>query len=127
MRVPFPDLVEKGRVATGTYATGRGEPFGAFFLKHPAGEHLKVVASDGSYWAEHGLPGPPWEHVSVSHRDRCPTWAEMCFVKDLFFGPDEWVVQFHPARADYVDHHPHALHLWRVVGVEFPRPPKECV
>ena len=27
-----------------------------------------------------------WEHVSVSLRNRCPTWDEMCLVKDIFGG-----------------------------------------
>ena len=41
-----------------------------------------------------GLPGEPWEHVSVSTvaRDRVPDYQEFCWIKDLFFGPDEWVV-----------------------------------
>jgi len=51
----------------------------------------------------------------------------MCWVKSLFWGPDEWVVQFHPAEADYVNRHPNCLHLFRPVGVSFPVPPKECV
>lgn len=58
---------------------------------------------------------------------RTPTWEVMGWVKDLFFGPDEWVVSFHPMTADSVNVHPGVLHLWRVVGVEFPRPPKVCV
>ena len=44
---------------------------------------------------------------------RCPSWAEMCWVKDLFFGPSEAVIQIHPRAEDYVDDHPGCLHLWR--------------
>jgi len=71
-----------------------------------------VIASDGG----------GWEHVSVSRQDRCPTWAEMCEVKDLFFGSDEWVLQYHPAASDYVNVHPFCLHLWRPIGADFPKP-----
>ena len=27
-----------------------------------------------------------WEHVSVSLQNRCPTWDEMCRIKDIFLG-----------------------------------------
>ena len=58
-----------------------------------------------------------WEHVSVHARrrlqSRIPTWREMCHVKDLFWDPDDLVLQFHPRRADYVNQHEHVLHLWR--------------
>jgi len=74
---------------------------------------LTIVFSDGK----------GWEHVSVSTRGRCPNWPEMCFVKALFWSADDVVIQFHPAEADYVNQHPHCLHLWRPVGVTLPTPP----
>ena len=46
-------------------------------IKTPAGATLRVLFSDGL----------GWDHVSVSLADRCPTWAEMCFIKDLFLRP----------------------------------------
>jgi hypothetical protein len=64
---------------------------------------LCVIASDGL----------GWEHVSVSTLVRCPTWEEMCFVKALFWDDDDCVVQFHPPKSEYVNHHPYCLHLWR--------------
>lgn len=65
-----------------------------------------------------------WDHVSVSivDVDRCPTWEEMCDVKRLFFKPDECVVQFHPEESEYVNIHPHCLHLWRFQKSPFPVP-----
>lgn len=70
--------------------------------------------------------GGGWEHVSVTMRNqkRCPTWDEMCAIKDIFFQPDECVVQYHPAQQDYVNLHPHCLHLWRPADGGFPRPPQ---
>lgn len=54
-----------------------------------------------------------WEHVSVELcARRLPTWGEMCEVKDLFFDPEEEVVQIHPKKSEYVDM-VEALHLWR--------------
>lgn len=89
---------------------------------------LFVIASDGS-----DVPPPhQWEHVSVHVRlqrgdTRLPTWDEMCRVKRLFWAADDVVVQFHPAEADYVNRHPHVLHLWRSVNQPQPTPPKEFV
>ena len=134
MRDKVPDVLEKGRVRTDPHFPG--EFFGRFVVKGPAGDRLFVIASgaDPEGWASLGLPGPPFEHVSVSVRGpdgkpagRCPTWEEMCFVKGLCWRPDECVVQYHPPEAEYVNHHPHCLHLWKPVGVEVPRPPAETV
>lgn len=68
-----------------------------------------------------------WEHVSVSKRHECPSWDDMCFVKDLFWGPDECVVQFHPRESEYVNMAKNCLHLWKQVGVAFPEPEKSRV
>jgi hypothetical protein len=51
----------------------------------------------------------------------------MSNVKNLFWGSDECVVQFHPAEKDYVNIHPHVLHLWACPNIKFPMPPKEMV
>lgn len=72
--------------------------------------------------------GLGWEHVSVTvaplnkNATRCPTWEEMCHVKDLFWGEDEVVIQYHPAKKDYVSTHEFCLHLWKPIGVELPTP-----
>lgn len=73
-----------------------------------------------------------WEHVSVHIMDmggkqRIPTWAEMCAVKDFFWGPEEVVVQFHPAKSHYVNNHGSVLHLWRWTKSQFPAPPEILV
>lgn len=67
--------------------------------------------------------GGGWEHVSASSRVRCPTWAEMEFVKRMFFEDHETVMQLHVPATEHVNVHPFCLHLWRPVGVEIPRPP----
>jgi hypothetical protein len=33
------------------------------------------------------------------------------------------VMQLHPARVDYINFHPHCLHLWRPVDATIPLPP----
>ena len=85
---------------------------GAFIIPLRHGQTVFVIASDGA----------GWEHVSVSRKDRCPTWDEMCQVKALFWGDQDCVVQFHPPRSEYVNNHPNCLHLWRQAGAEFSMP-----
>lgn len=68
-----------------------------------------------------------WDHVSVSLKSRTPTWQEMSFIKDMFFKDEECVLQYHPAKSDYINIHNNVLHLWRQQGVEITLPPKEMV
>lgn len=104
---PAPNLaVERYRIRTGALATSRVDGNnGAFELPSPTkgAGMLTLMVSDGA----------GWDHVSVSTPTRCPTWEEMCHVKDLFFGPEECVVQYHPPRSVYRNYHPFCLHLWR--------------
>jgi len=114
MKVP-----EQYRVLTGPMGSdARFGNNGAFRVPLKTNKQtVNVIASDGEGWC----------HVSVSRSDRCPTWDEMCEVKDLFFGPDEWVVQFHPAASDYVNHHPYCLHMWQPIGAPLLKPPSWMV
>lgn len=110
---------ERYRIGTGRYGTTEANGCnGAFWIPvHSTlkgGPPLRVIASDGEYW----------EHVSVSLPNRCPTWVEMCHVKELFWDDEDVVMQLHPARSDYVNYHPHCLHLWRPAnGQQIPLPP----
>lgn len=71
--------------------------------------------------------GDEWEHVSVSCADRCPTWDEMAKVKELFWGEDETVLQFHPRKDKYRNVHPYCLHLWKRKGEDHLLPPQELI
>lgn len=75
---------------------------------------LRCICSDGM----------GWKHVSVSIEsdNRPPKWDAMCFIKDLFFEPEDWVVQFHPAKSEYVNYHPGCLHLWMPLEAKMPTP-----
>lgn len=112
--------VEKYRIQIGKLASDASYGNnGAFLLKTKDGVDLFVIVSDGA----------GWEHASVSpaNRTRCPTWEEMCFVKDAFWEKHETVVQYHPAEENYVNMHPYCLHLWKPIGVEIPMPPSFLV
>lgn len=73
--------------------------------------------------------GGGWDHVSVCPFDRrhVPTWDDMCLLKYMFFRDDEVVVQYHPAKSEYVNNMPNCLHLWRSQLVTMPTPPSIMV
>lgn len=97
-------------------ASNPGDPYGWFEIPYKS-VTIKVMACAGE------LPDLLWDHVSVSLENRCPNWTEMSYVKDLFFGEDETVVQFHPKKSEHVNVHPHCLHLWKRIGEEYELPP----
>lgn len=79
-----------------------------------------------------------WEHVSVSLGvrikgkgskpvDRCPTWEEMCYIKELFWSDDTTVMQLHPPKSEHVNNHAYCLHLWRPTTELIPLPMAEQV
>ena len=71
--------------------------------------------------------GLGWDHVSVSLEHRCPTWEEMCWVKGIFWHEHESVIQYHPAKDEYVNCHKFCLHLWKPQNCVLPAPPPEFV
>jgi len=109
MRVP-----EKQRIITGIGASDSSYGNnGAFFIPSKNRKCIfKVIASDGR----------GWEHVSVSLPNRCPTWNEMCYIKDIFWEDDKTIIQYHPAKSEYINNHPFVLHLWRPVNQKIPKP-----
>ena len=122
------------RVRTGIRAsTDADENNGYFVFKHPADKRLKfqIGIADGG----------GWDHVSVTvvskvlqlsnhpqyPNSRIPLWHEMCFIKDLFWLPEESAFQLHPPQSMYVNDHPHVLHQWWSQTESFPMPPMEYV
>lgn len=120
MRATLPEKLERGR-RRGNPSWG---PYGQFFVRGPEDAMLCIIASgaDDDDGAAQG-----WEHVSVSAPRRTPTWAEMCFVKDLFWDEEETVLQFHPPKSQYVNNHPYVLHMWRNKNAPAQLPPSILV
>ena len=126
---------EEHRVTEGDFATtsedGRKGLFKFFadIRNRKKNKQAICVVTDGS-------AGSGWEHVSVhvryrnrsgSWKSRTPSWSEMCRVKEVFWGPEECVVQYHHPESEYINNHPSCLHLWKPLTAEMPRPPKELV
>ena|SRR6516162_9585380 len=107
MRRLLSEKFQNGRLREGYYRSSPSDgPMGVFIVQGPCGTELIIMSSGVDQ--EDG-----WEHVSVSTKRRPPNWQEMSFVKDAFWHDDEVVVQFHPAKKDYINCHPNCLHLWR--------------
>ena len=73
--------------------------------------------------------GGGWEHVSMRplKKGYIPSWSEMCDLKDMFFHDSEVVVQYHPAKSEYVNNVANCLHLWRPLEAVMPTPPSIMV
>ena len=112
--VPHKSRITHGAMGSGDWAGNNG----AFQIWLSNRTDAMVVASDGQ----------GWEHVSVrmvdksTGQDRTPTWAEMCKIKDIFWDAEDCVIQYHPAKSEYVNNHPNVLHLWRPTEHVIPTP-----
>jgi len=110
------------RVRTGPWAsTDEIGNNGVFIIPYETGMFY-TIASDQM----------GWDHVSVHKKDMLgnlmtPDWNDMCYLKDVFWGEDDCVVQYHPKDKDYVNIHSNVLHLWKCQTQEFPMPPKIMV
>lgn len=122
-------FLNEHRIRVGHYRSTPSDGFNGMFEFALPGEarRIRCLASDGS-----GLEGtvieskPKWQHVSVSfgpNAKTTPSWKLMCRIKDLFWDENDVVVQFHPAKSEYVNFHPHCLHLWRSLDQPQPIPP----
>jgi hypothetical protein len=108
---------EKYRVGQGFFKTTAEDGNNGAFLVMCSGRLLRCIASDGD----------DWNHVSVSLPNRCPTWDEMSFVKNQFWGEDDTVIQFHPKKSQHINNHRFCLHLWQKQGQEHELPPSDMV
>lgn len=109
--------IEKWRVRSGPLGSNHTYGNNGCFKIPLGAKTASVMISDGD----------GWEHVSVSFADRCPYWDEMCQIKNIFWAADETVIQYHPSKLNYVNNHPHCLHLWRPLSKSLPLPPTYMV
>lgn len=98
-------------------------------------QHVDVDGGSGEVWFGRVSGsviwsyGGGWEHVSFAPFKRyyMPSWDDMCRIKNIFFYPEEWAVQYHPAESEYVNNVPNCLHLWRPTDQVLPTPPSWMV
>ncbi len=68
---------------------------------------LTVIVSAGTE-----LDGRRWLHMSASRPDKVPTWEDLKWMKRVFAGRKGKAIQVIPPDSEYVNIHPHVLHLW---------------
>lgn len=85
-------------------------------LEHPALGKYATVWTRGKLTVLRSVAtmrdGTKWFHVSVSTRDRHPTWEEMALVKDQFLGTDTEAIMVLPPRQHHVNVQSHCFHWW---------------
>jgi hypothetical protein len=103
------------RIRTGEFASDETDGFNGHFLVPLEGELFHVILSDGM----------GFRHLSVSNAQKrtLPSWTVLRRLKETFWGDDSWVVQYLPAKDDYVNDHKWVLHLWEPLNQELPKPP----
>jgi hypothetical protein len=84
-----------------------------------------LVPIDGDIWHILISDQLGWKHLSITNAQKkmMPSWRIMCRAKDLFYGDDEWAVQYMPAKEDNINDHPFCLHLWMSLDEQMPKPP----
>ncbi len=56
--------------------------------------------------------GAIWIHASISRPDRLPDYADLCYLKEVVFGPHRVCAQVFEETEHHVNIHPNCLHLW---------------
>lgn len=98
MKKKVPANIERYRITRGPLASDASAGMNGMFRVQYADTELAIIISDGMGW-------------------------DMAWVKNLFFEPEETVVQFHPKQSCYVNACENCLHLWRKQGQEYELPP----
>ena len=95
---------------------------GGFMLKPIiADRYLVCIASDGLEWEHVSI------HINQGHKPRTPNWQEMHYAKNIFWDPEDVVMQLHPRQSEYINCQENTLHLWRPIGQVIPTPPNILV
>ena len=64
-----------------------------------------------------------WEHLSVSFKNKIPSWEVMNEMKEMFWRDDEDAFQYHPIKENYINNNEYTLHIWRPLETNIPVPP----
>lgn len=84
----------------------RGADYGDA-LRFSRSDRMLVLASYNT-----ARDGSNWWHVSMSKPSELPSWADVREAKDLFVGRERKAIIVLPKASEYVNLHPHCMHLW---------------
>lgn len=68
-----------------------------------------------------------WEHLSVSFKNKIPSWEVMQEFKEMFWQDDEDAFQYHPKKDSYINNNEYTLHIWKPLEDVIPVPPSILV
>lgn len=111
-----PELLKTQRGRWDGPMTHPGQLVAGLVFKGPG---LLVLVSP---WDTTGADEDLWLHVSVSRRDRDPSYAELTECRTRFFHPTDTVLHVWPPVAEHFNLHPHCLHLWTPLDGHRPIP-----
>lgn len=81
------------------------QPFGdGFVCQHRSG--IRVIVTTGDF-----EDNRDWMHISVSRKDRIPSWDDLKFVKNTF-AETRFGYQVFAPPSDHVNIHDFCLHIW---------------
>jgi hypothetical protein len=131
MRSFYDGRLAKYRIVDGFHGSDESYKFtGAFripFKFDNRNQKLIVVSTGNQFRQDNFNDINNWEHVSVSHPNRCPTWDEMNFIKGVFWSDYETVIQYHPSKKHYINNHKTCLHMWKPIHFKIKLPPELAV
>lgn len=98
-----------GATTLGGWSISRNpDDVGRYELFHPKKGYILIISGTVK-------EGKRWVHLSLSRGDRVPDWEELKAVKSRFLGDEALAIQVFPPKSQWVNVHPHCLHLWQCV------------
>lgn len=132
--ITIPESLEKQRITVGPVKSNAGDQAGTFMTRPPKSGDMSIqyrrllIQIDRHNDFDHVVisvlkQGSPFVNPNAPAQlvKRMPNYSEICYVKDLVFGPDDIVFHFLPPRGMYLGS-PFAFHMW-TTAKPFPTPP----
>jgi hypothetical protein len=60
--------------------------------------------------------GKWWIHISLSRRNRMPSYEDLYLIRKLFVSKEDCAYQVFPPEGEHINIHPYCLHLWVCPG-----------
>ena len=121
--IPYPEPAKLPWVVSPVQMPLNNRDPGGGMYRVRSGKHAgaAIIASAGVYEDEQ-----LWYHVSISRKNRVPSYEDLAFLKEHFVGPSRWAIQLFVPTKEHINIHPNALHLWHCVTADRPFPLFDC-
>ena len=84
-----------------------------------------LVPIEGQTWCIVLSDREGWKHLAIFNATNLmiAPWSVMAMAKDLFYGDDEWAVQYYPPKDHAIGNSAFRLHLWSPLNETLAHPP----